>query len=291
MLVVEHVPPPTVRRVLKLPGFAPDCIHGFVRDPCRRLGDHGRQIHSLDKRVHVHPGQEGIEVHPGEQGVHVNALEQPVDIDLIEHGVQVDVPDYVVQVYRVNEQADHSFGDSLCERLKRASHPLPCRTLAVSRVHAPHLSRGLPAVANLIVCRSARSGHSDSLLGSLADVALQLTEICHASVVRSCGCPTGGALCSYPPAATPVSATGSGFTTSGTPPPTSFQAGYPPKMLQEIMGHASITTTLDLYRHLYPGEMDRYADRLNEVAGRSDAAKMRPDDDLDEDEDEPDQDD
>ena len=29
-------------------------------------------------------------------------------------------------------------------------------------------------------------------------------------------------------------------------------------MLQEIMGHASITTTLDLYGHLYPGEMDRY---------------------------------
>ena len=27
---------------------------------------------------------------------------------------------------------------------------------------------------------------------------------------------------------------------------TQFQAGYPPKMLQEIMGHASITTTLDL---------------------------------------------
>ena len=41
-----------------------------------------------------------------------------------------------------------------------------------------------------------------------------------------------------------------------------IQAGYPPKMLQEIMGHASITTTLDLYGHLYPGEMDRYADRL-----------------------------
>ena len=30
-----------------------------------------------------------------------------------------------------------------------------------------------------------------------------------------------------------------------------IQAGYPPKMLQEIMGHASITTTLDLYGHLY----------------------------------------
>jgi hypothetical protein len=49
--------------------------------------------------------------------------------------------------------------------------------------------------------------------------------------------------------------------------------------MQEIMGHASITTTLDLYGHLYPGEMDRYADRLNEAAGMSDqadnAAKMR----------------
>ena len=28
----------------------------------------------------------------------------------------------------------------------------------------------------------------------------------------------------------------------------------------EDVGHASITTTLDLYGHLYPGEMDRYAD-------------------------------
>ena len=35
------------------------------------------------------------------------------------------------------------------------------------------------------------------------------------------------------------------------------------------MGRASITTTLDLYGHLY-GEMDRYADRLNEAAGMSD---------------------
>ena len=41
-----------------------------------------------------------------------------------------------------------------------------------------------------------------------------------------------------------------------------IQAGYPPKMLQEILGHASITTTLDLYGHLYPGDMDKYADRL-----------------------------
>jgi hypothetical protein len=51
-------------------------------------------------------------------------------------------------------------------------------------------------------------------------------------------------------------------------------------------GHASITTTLDLYGHLYPGEMDRCADHLNEAAGMSDgaddAAKMRPDDGGDE---------
>ena len=52
-----------------------------------------------------------------------------------------------------------------------------------------------------------------------------------------------------------------------------IQAGYPPKMLQEIMRHASITTTLDLYGHLYPGVMDRYADRLNEAAGMTDAAQ------------------
>jgi integrase len=60
-----------------------------------------------------------------------------------------------------------------------------------------------------------------------------------------------------------------------------IQAGYPPKMLREIMGHASITTTLDLYGHLYPGEMDRYADRLDQAATNGDATKMRPDDDVD----------
>jgi hypothetical protein len=41
-------------------------------------------------------------------------------------------------------------------------------------------------------------------------------------------------------------------------------------MLQEILGNASITTTLDLC----PGEMDRYLDRLDErAAGMSDAAE------------------
>jgi integrase len=56
------------------------------------------------------------------------------------------------------------------------------------------------------------------------------------------------------------------------------QAGYPPKMLQEIMGHASITTTLDLYGHLYPGDIDRYADRLGSAAEEAGKAKIRPDD-------------
>jgi integrase len=56
-----------------------------------------------------------------------------------------------------------------------------------------------------------------------------------------------------------------------------IQAGYPPKMLQEIMGHASITTTLDLYGHLYPGDMDRYADRLGQAADEARTARIRPD--------------
>ena len=65
-----------------------------------------------------------------------------------------------------------------------------------------------------------------------------------------------------------------------------IQAGYPPKMPREIMGRASITTTLDLYGHLYPGEMDRYADRLDQAATNDDAAKKRPDDGEDEDDEE-----
>ena len=60
-----------------------------------------------------------------------------------------------------------------------------------------------------------------------------------------------------------------------------IQAGYPPKMLQEILGHASITTTLDLHGNLYPGDMDRYAERLDDAAGMGDAARMRPDEEDD----------
>jgi integrase len=53
-----------------------------------------------------------------------------------------------------------------------------------------------------------------------------------------------------------------------------IQAGTPPKVLQMIMGHASITMTLDLYGHLYPDEMDRWATRL----GKDAAAILRPED-------------
>jgi hypothetical protein len=60
-----------------------------------------------------------------------------------------------------------------------------------------------------------------------------------------------------------------------------FQVEMPPKMLQEILGHASITTTLDLYGHLYPGDMDRYADRLDSAADlaadQAGKTKIRPD--------------
>jgi hypothetical protein len=52
-----------------------------------------------------------------------------------------------------------------------------------------------------------------------------------------------------------------------------IQAGYPPKMLQEIMSHASITMTLDLYGASVPGEIDRYADRLDSAAGDAERPK------------------
>ncbi len=52
-----------------------------------------------------------------------------------------------------------------------------------------------------------------------------------------------------------------------------IQAGYPPKMLLEILGtpasprHSTCTGTCT------PGDMDRYAARLDEAAGMADAAR------------------
>jgi hypothetical protein len=52
-------------------------------------------------------------------------------------------------------------------------------------------------------------------------------------------------------------------------------------VLQEILGHASISTTLDLYRHLDPADMDKYTNRLDQAARDVGTAKIRPDDDED----------
>jgi hypothetical protein len=47
-------------------------------------------------------------------------------------------------------------------------------------------------------------------------------------------------------------------------------------------GQALEPARLDLYGHLYPGDMDRYADRLDSAADEARKAKTRPDDDEDE---------
>ncbi|MEQ7124374.1 site-specific integrase [Actinopolymorpha sp. B11F2] len=45
-----------------------------------------------------------------------------------------------------------------------------------------------------------------------------------------------------------------------------ISAGTPPKVVQQILGHASITITMDLYGHLYADEMDTWAARLDKTA-------------------------
>jgi integrase len=42
-------------------------------------------------------------------------------------------------------------------------------------------------------------------------------------------------------------------------------AGAHPKEIQELCGHASITTTLNVYGHLFEGLQDRLAERLAET--------------------------
>ena len=49
-----------------------------------------------------------------------------------------------------------------------------------------------------------------------------------------------------------------------------ISAGAPPKVVQRILGHASIVITMDLYGHLYADEMDAWADRLDQTAQRFD---------------------
>jgi integrase len=56
--------------------------------------------------------------------------------------------------------------------------------------------------------------------------------------------------------------------------------GTPPKVVQTILGHASITMTLDLYGHLYPDAADEWSQRLGEAAEAARVPKMCPSDDA-----------
>jgi len=53
-------------------------------------------------------------------------------------------------------------------------------------------------------------------------------------------------------------------------------AGAHPKEIQELCGHASITTTLNVYGHLFESLQDRLAERLGETFLASHASWMRP---------------
>ena len=61
----------------------------------------------------------------------------------------------------------------------------------------------------------------------------------------------------------------------GTLPVTSFAAGANVKVVQQMLGHATASMTLDLYGHLFPDQLDDVADRLD-VIGRA-AAKVSAD--------------
>lgn len=45
-----------------------------------------------------------------------------------------------------------------------------------------------------------------------------------------------------------------------------IKAGTPPKVLSAMLGHASVSITLNRYGHFYPGDVYQYVDRLGELA-------------------------
>lgn len=55
-----------------------------------------------------------------------------------------------------------------------------------------------------------------------------------------------------------------------------IEAGAHPKAIQDRIGHASITTTLNVYGHLMPGLDSRLAERLDERLSKSLAPQERP---------------
>ena len=46
-----------------------------------------------------------------------------------------------------------------------------------------------------------------------------------------------------------------------------FKAGQHPKTVQELLGHSSISITLDTYSHVLPGMGDGPADAMDDALG------------------------
>ena len=46
-------------------------------------------------------------------------------------------------------------------------------------------------------------------------------------------------------------------------------AGWPPKAVQQVMGHRSVAFTLDTYGHLFETDLDDLASRLDDAIGNS----------------------
>ena len=50
---------------------------------------------------------------------------------------------------------------------------------------------------------------------------------------------------------------------TGTPAPPCCSKGMHPKLVQELLGHANVSITLDTYSHVLPGMGDGFADAMD----------------------------
>jgi len=55
-----------------------------------------------------------------------------------------------------------------------------------------------------------------------------------------------------------------------------IQLGAHPKVIQEWLGHRSITVTMDVYGHLYPSLAEALAERLDDVFSKARSVSRRP---------------
>lgn len=55
------------------------------------------------------------------------------------------------------------------------------------------------------------------------------------------------------------------FDTLGITDSTSFELGAHPKVIQERLGHSSITIMMDVYGHLFPSLAEALTERLDDV--------------------------